>query len=270
MARKTTQRKTVQQSLKTARKGKAAHVKSAKAQIKADQEAAHGELPQWSKAEIEEAFRRFQAANPNPRGELQYINPFTLLVAVVLSAQATDAGVNKATPALFKLADTPEKMSKLGEARVRALIKTIGLYRTKAKNVIALSKRLVAEHGGKVPDDRDALEALPGVGRKTANVVLNIAFGEPTIAVDTHIFRVGNRTGLAVGKTPLDVEMKLNDVVPEKYRLHAHHWLILHGRYTCIARRPLCETCIIADLCKWPGKTAFAVPKAWGEGVVRR
>jgi endonuclease-3 len=269
MACKTTQRKTAQQSLKAARKGKAAHVKSAKAQIKVDQEAAHGELPQWSKAEIEEAFRRFQAANPNPRGELQYINPFTLLVAVVLSAQATDAGVNKATPALFKLADTPEKMSKLGEARVRALIKTIGLYRTKAKNVIALSKRLVAEHGGKVPDDRDALEALPGVGRKTANVVLNIAFGEPTIAVDTHIFRVGNRTGLAVGKTPLDVEMKLNEVVPEKYRLHAHHWLILHGRYTCIARRPLCEKCIIADLCKWPGKTVLlsSAPAAAGEAI---
>jgi endonuclease-3 len=257
MARKTTQRKTVQQSLKAARKGRAAHVKNTKAQAKADQEAAHGELPQWSKAEVEEAFRRFQAANPNPRGELQYINPFTLLVAVVLSAQATDAGVNKATPALFKLADTPEKMSKLGEARVRALIKTIGLYRTKAKNVIALSKKLLAEHGGKVPHDREALEALPGVGRKTANVVLNIAFGEPTIAVDTHIFRVGNRTGLAVGKTPLDVEMKLNEVVPEKYRLHAHHWLILHGRYTCMARWPLCETCIIADLCKWPGKTVL-------------
>ena len=262
MARKTTQRKTVQQSLKAAHKGRAARVKNTKAQIKADQEAAHGELPQWTAAEVQEAFRRFQAANPNPRGELQYINPFTLLVAVVLSAQATDTGVNKATPALFNLADTPEKMSKLGEARVRALIKTIGLYRTKAKNVIALSKQLVAEHGGNVPHDRDALEALPGVGRKTANVVLNIAFGEPTIAVDTHIFRVGNRTGLAVGKTPLDVEMKLNEVVPEKYRLHAHHWLILHGRYTCIARRPLCEKCIIADLCKWPAKTAFAAPQS--------
>ncbi|HXL63664.1 MAG TPA: endonuclease III, partial [Xanthobacteraceae bacterium] len=211
MARKTTQRKTVQQSLKAAHKGRAARVKNTKAQIKADQEAAHGELPQWTAAEVQEAFRRFQAANPNPRGELQYINPFTLLVAVVLSAQATDTGVNKATPALFNLADTPEKMSKLGEARVRALIKTIGLYRTKAKNVIALSKQLVAEHGGNVPHDREALEALPGVGRKTANVVLNIAFGEPTIAVDTHIFRVGNRTGLAVGKTPLDVEMKLNE-----------------------------------------------------------
>jgi endonuclease-3 len=146
-------------------------------------------------------------------------------------------------------------MVKLGEPRLRELIKTIGLYRTKAKNVIALSKQLIAEHAGKVPHDRDALEALPGVGRKTANVVLNIAFGEPTIAVDTHIFRVGNRTGLAVGKTPLDVEMKLLEVVPEQYRLHAHHWLILHGRYICVARRPLCEKCIIADLCKWPGKT---------------
>jgi endonuclease III len=235
--------------------GKAARVKGGKAPSKADGAAAHGALPQWTKAEIEEAFRRFAAANPTPRGELQHINPFTLLIAVVLSAQATDAGVNKATPALFALADTPEKMVKLGEARVRALIKTIGLYRTKAKNVIALSRKLVAEHGGQVPHDREALQALPGVGRKTANVVLNIAFGEPTIAVDTHIFRVGNRTGLAPGKTPLDVEMKLMEVVPERYRLHAHHWLILHGRYICVARRPLCEECLIADLCKWPGKT---------------
>jgi len=256
--RKTAERKTKPPSLKRARQGTAARLKSGKAQAKADVEAAHGELPQWTKAEIEEAFRRFAAANPNPRGELQSINPFTLLIAVVLSAQATDAGVNKATPALFALADTPEKMIKLGEARVRALIKTIGLYRTKAKNVIALSRILVAAHGGKVPHDRDALEALPGVGRKTANVVLNVAFGEPTIAVDTHIFRVGNRTGLAVGKTPLDVEMKLMEVVPERYRLHAHHWLILHGRYVCVARRPHCEKCLIADLCKWPGKTVQA------------
>jgi endonuclease-3 len=257
MARKTI-RNSVRQRVTAARKGNAARVKDRKAQVKADDKASHGDLPQWSEAEVEEAFRRFQAATPVPKGELQHINPFTLLVAVVLSAQATDAGVNKATPALFKLADTPEKMSKLGEARVRDLIKTIGLYRTKAKNVIALSKMLIAEHGGIVPHDRDALEALPGVGRKTANVVLNIAFGEPTIAVDTHIFRVGNRTGLAVGKTPLDVEMKLMEVVPEKYLLHAHHWLILHGRYTCIARRPLCEKCIIADLCMWPGKTVSA------------
>jgi endonuclease III len=245
---------------KTTKRAKAARVKSRKARIKADAKAGHGTLPQWTAAEIEEAFRRFAAANPDPRGELLHINPFTLLVAVVLSAQATDAGVNKATPALFKLADTPEKMAKLGEARVRDLIKTIGLYRTKAKNVIALSKLLVEKHGGKVPHDREALEALPGVGRKTANVVLNIAFGEPTIAVDTHIFRVGNRTGLAVGKTPFDVEMKLLEVVPERYRLHAHHWLILHGRYTCVARRPLCEKCLIADLCKWPGKTVNAAP----------
>jgi endonuclease-3 len=258
--RKTAERKAPPPSLKRARQGTAARLKSGKAQAKADVEAAHGELPQWTKAEIEEAFRRFAAANPNPRGELQSINPFTLLIAVVLSAQATDAGVNKATPALFALADTPEKMIKLGEARVRALIKTIGLYRTKAKNVIALSRQLVALHGGKVPHDREALEALPGVGRKTANVVLNNAFGEPTIAVDTHVFRVSNRTGLAVGKTPLDVEMKLLEVVPERYRLHAHHWLILHGRYTCVARRPLCEKCLIADLCKWPGKTVSVAP----------
>jgi endonuclease-3 len=251
-------RKTTKQSLNAARQGKAARVKSRKAQNKADREAAHGELPQWTHAEIEEAFRRFAAANPAPRTELQSINPFTLLVAVVLSAQATDAGVNKATPALFKLADTPEKMAKLGEVKVRGLIKTIGLYRTKAKNVVALSRQLIAEHGGQVPHDRDALEALPGVGRKTANVVLNVAFGEPTIAVDTHIFRVGNRAGLAVGKTPLDVEIKLLEIVPERYLLHAHHWLILHGRYTCVARRPLCEKCLIADLCKWPGKTVNA------------
>jgi endonuclease-3 len=255
--RKTLVRKTTKQSLKAA-----ARVKSRKAQTKADAKAEHGALPQWTAAEIEEAFRRFAAANPEPRGELQHVNPFTLLVAVVLSAQATDAGVNKATPALFKLADTPAKMVKLGEAKVRDLIKTIGLFRTKAKNVVALSQLLIDRHGGEVPHDREALEALPGVGRKTANVVLNIAFGEPTIAVDTHIFRVGNRTGLAVGKTPLDVEMKLLDVVPERYRLHAHHWLILHGRYTCIARRPLCEKCIIADLCKWPGKTVSSPPAA--------
>jgi endonuclease III len=247
--------KTTRPRVDAARKGRAARLKSVKARVAGDIEAAHGELPQWTTGEVAEAFRRFQAANPVPRGELQHINPFTLLIAVVLSAQATDAGVNKATPALFKLADTPEKMIKVGEPHVRALIKTIGLYRTKAKNVIALSKKLVAEHGGQVPHDRDALEALPGVGRKTANVVLNIAFGEPTIAVDTHIFRVANRTGLAVGKTPLEVEMKLMQVVPERYRLHAHHWLILHGRYVCVARRPLCEKCIIADLCKWPGKT---------------
>ncbi len=211
----------------------------------------------WTNAQIEEAFRRFQAANPEPKGELKHINPFTLLVAVVLSAQATDAGVNKATPALFALADAPEKMIALGEERVRELIKTIGLFRTKAKNVVELSRRLVALHGGQVPRAREALEALPGVGRKTANVVLNIAFREPTIAVDTHIFRVGNRTGLAPGKNPLEVEQKLERAVPAQYKLHAHHWLILHGRYTCVARKPLCEKCIIADLCQWPEKTSL-------------
>jgi endonuclease-3 len=209
----------------------------------------------WTAAEVEEAFRRFSKANPEPKGELQYIDPFTLLVAVVLSAQATDAGVNKATPALFAAADTPAKMVALGEDKVRDLVKTIGLYRTKAKNVIALSQKLVAEHGGKVPNDRAALEALPGVGRKTANVVLNIAFGQPTMAVDTHIFRVSNRTGLAPGKNPLEVELKLEQVVPERYRIHAHHWLILHGRYICLARRPRCQDCLVNDLCRWPDKT---------------
>ena len=259
MARKTI-KNSVKGRLQAARKAKAARLKPVKARTKADAKAAKGALPQWTKAEIEEAFHRFAAANPDPNTELQHTSPFTLLVSVVLSAQATDAGVNKATPALFALADTPEKMVKLGEAKVRDLIKTIGLFRTKAKNVIALSLRLIEQHGGQVPRDRAALEALPGVGRKTANVVLNVAFSEPTIAVDTHIFRVGNRTGLAVGKTPLDVELKLMEVVPEKYLLHAHHWLILHGRYTCVARRPLCEKCIIADLCKWPGKTVNVVP----------
>ena len=210
----------------------------------------------WTPAEVDEAFRRFQAANPEPKGELQHINAYTLLVAVVLSAQATDAGVNKATPALFALADTPAKMVALGEDKVRDLIKTIGLFRTKAKNVVALSQRLLAEHNAQVPNDREALEKLPGVGRKTANVVLNIAFGQPTIAVDTHIFRVGNRTGLAPGKNPLEVELKLEQVVPPQYRRHAHHWLILHGRYICLARRPRCPDCLINDLCRWPEKTA--------------
>ena len=229
-------------------------VKGPGTRLAADTKAAAGALPQWTTAEIEEAFRRFHAADPEPEGELEHINPFTLLVAVVLSAQATDAGVNKATPALFEAADTPAKMVALGEARVQDLIKTIGLYRTKAKNVVTLSQKLLAEHGGEVPRSREALEALPGVGRKTANVVLNVAFGEPTIAVDTHIFRVGNRTGLATGKTPFEVETKLEQVVPAQYKRHAHHWLILHGRYVCVARRPLCEKCLIADLCKWPGK----------------
>jgi len=208
-----------------------------------------------NKPQIEEFFARLQKANPNPRGELDYINPYTLLVAVVLSAQATDASVNKATEPLFKIADTPEKMLKLGEAKVKGFIKTIGLFNTKAKNVIKLSEILVKEHGSKVPADREILQTLPGVGRKTANVVLNIAFGQPTMAVDTHIFRVGNRTGLAPGKTPLDVELKLEKRVPEKYRLHAHHWLILHGRYVCKARKPDCPVCVVRDICQFKGKT---------------
>ena len=207
------------------------------------------------KANIEEFFRRLEERDPDPRGELDYINPYTLLVAVVLSAQATDVGVNKATGPLFEVADTPEKMLALGEARVRDYIKTIGLFNTKAKNVIALSRLLIDEHGGEVPHDRAALEKLPGVGRKTANVVLNIAFGEPTIAVDTHIFRVGNRTGLAPGKTVLAVEQKLEKAVPAKYRLHAHHWLILHGRYICKARKPDCPACPVNDLCAYKAKT---------------
>jgi endonuclease-3 len=208
----------------------------------------------WSAAEVEEGFRRFAAANPEPRGELEHVNPYTLLVAVVLSAQATDAGVNKATRSLFANVDTPAKMLALGEDKLREAIKTIGLYRNKAKNVIALSQKLVAEHGAQVPRTREALEALPGVGRKTANVVLNIAFGEPTIAVDTHLFRVANRTGLAPGKTPREVEDGLMRVVPDRYKHHAHHWLILHGRYVCKARVPDCPRCLINDLCRWPDK----------------
>jgi endonuclease-3 len=256
MAKKST-RKTAKRKKQAAGR-KSAKAKGPRRRAKADGAAGHGAPQPWTNAQIEEAFRRFRAANAEPKGELAHINPFTLLVAVVLSAQATDAGVNKATPALFALAETPAKMVALGEDRVRELIKTIGLFRTKAKNMVALSRILVEQHGGQVPRARAALEALPGVGRKTANVVLNIAFGEPTIAVDTHIFRVGNRTGLATGKTPLEVEMKLLQVVPAHYKRHAHHWLILHGRYTCVARKPLCEKCIIADLCKWPEKTVAA------------
>jgi len=209
------------------------------------------------KADIATLFDRLAAALPEPKSELDYVNPYTLLVAVVLSAQATDAGVNKATPALFKAADTPEKMLALGEGRVKDFIKTIGLFNTKAKNVIALSRMLIDRHGGQVPRERTALEALPGVGRKTANVVLNVAFGEPTIAVDTHIFRVANRTGLAPGKTPLAVEQALEKVVPAARKLHAHHWLILHGRYVCKARKPDCAACVIRDVCAYPGKTTL-------------
>ncbi len=200
-------------------------------------------------------FARFAAESEAPETELHYRNPYTLLVAVVLSAQATDVGVNKATGPLFAAADTPQAMVALGEERVREMIRTIGLYRNKAKNVIALSQQLIDRHDGNVPRDREALEALPGVGRKTANVVLNSAFGEPTIAVDTHIFRVGNRTGLAPGKTPLAVEEGLLEVVPDRYKQHAHHWLILHGRYVCKARKPSCPSCIVSDLCDYPDKT---------------
>jgi endonuclease-3 len=218
-------------------------------------QAAKPRMRRLSKQSVEEIFRRFCERDPKPEGELHYVNPFTLLVAVVLSAQATDAGVNKATPKLFALADTPQRMAALGEERVTELIRTIGLYRNKAKNIVALAKKLIDEHDGEVPRSREALEALPGVGRKTANVVLNIAFGEPTIAVDTHIFRVANRTGLAPGKTPRAVEDGLATVVPAPYRLHAHHWLILHGRYVCKARKPDCPDCLIADLCLYSDKT---------------
>ena len=210
--------------------------------------------PKASPERVAEIFRRLRDANPEPKGELEYKNPYTLLVAVVLSAQATDAGVNKATRGLFAVADTPTKMLELGLAEVESRIKTIGLYRNKARNVIALSEKLLAEHGGRVPRDREALEALPGVGRKTANVVLNIAFGEPTLAVDTHVFRVAHRLGLASGKTPLDVEKGLLKVIPEAYLQHAHHWLILHGRYICQARRPKCDACVVCDLCVSPDK----------------
>ena len=217
--------------------------------------AAKPAIKPWTPAEVYEAFSRFRKANPEPKGELEHLNPFTLLVAVVLSAQATDAGVNKATRALFAVADTPQKMIELGEDKLRDYIKTIGLYRTKAKNVIALSKKLIDDFGGEVPRTRAEIESLPGAGRKTANVVLNMAFGESTLAVDTHVFRVANRTGLAPGKTPLEVELGLERVIPPEFMLHAHHWLILHGRYTCLARGPRCEACLIDDLCRWPEKT---------------
>ncbi len=209
----------------------------------------------FSRAEAEEFFARLKKLDPEPKTELQYVNPYTLLVAVVMSAQATDKGVNKATGPLFKTVKTPEQMVALGEEKLAEAIKTIGLYRGKARNVIALSRILIEQHGGKVPKDREALEALPGVGRKTANVVLNVAFGEPTIAVDTHIFRVSNRTNLAPGKDVVEVEQRLEKIVPDRFKLHAHHWLILHGRYTCIARKPLCPTCVVRDLCRFKDKT---------------
>lgn len=207
------------------------------------------------KADVSEFYARLQAEMPEPEGELHYVNPYTLLVAVALSAQATDVGVNKATIPLFKKVTTPEQMVALGLPSLKDHIKTIGLFNTKAKNVMALSQLLIERHGSVVPNDQAALEALPGVGRKTANVVRNIAFGEPTIAVDTHIYRISNRTGLAPGKTPLAVEKKLLKVTPAEYALHAHHWLILHGRYVCKARKPECPKCVVADLCRFKGKT---------------
>jgi endonuclease III len=211
------------------------------------------------KADIETLFARLSETNPDPRGELHYVNTYTLLVAVVLSAQATDVGVNRATGPLFAVVDTPEAMAELGVDGLKTFIKTIGLYNAKAKNVIALSEILIQNHGSQVPRDRETLETLPGVGRKTANVVLNIAFGQPTIAVDTHLFRVGNRTGLAAGKTPLAVELALERRVPDHWKLHAHHWLILHGRYVCKARKPDCPACRIADLCRYTDKTTLSV-----------
>jgi len=214
------------------------------------------------KADVFEFFSRLAADNPHPETELESVNDYTLLVAVVLSAQATDTGVNKATRALFREVDTPAKMVALGEDGLKQHIKTIGLFNTKAKNVIALSEALIRDHGGQVPNDRDALELLPGVGRKTANVVMNVAFGAETFAVDTHIFRVGNRTGLAPGKTPLAVEKKLEKAVPQPFRLHAHHWLILHGRYTCKARTPECWRCVVEDLCPYKPKTPAPKKKA--------
>ena len=210
----------------------------------------------YSAAEIDEIFRRFSVQRPEPKGELFHTNPFTLLVAVALSAQATDVGVNKATRPLFAIADSPETMLELGEDKVRDYIKTIGLYRNKARNVILLCEKLIRDFGGQVPRTREELVTLPGVGRKTANVVLSMAFGIPALAVDTHIFRIGNRLQIAPGKTPDAVEDNFLRIIPEKYLYHAHHWLILHGRYTCKARRPECENCVIADLCKSPDKTA--------------
>jgi endonuclease-3 len=209
----------------------------------------------YSEAEIREIFRRFSVQRPEPKGELEHVNPFTLVVAVALSAQATDAGVNKATRALFAVADTPEKMLALGEDKVRDYIKTIGLYRNKARNVIALSRKLVEDFGGEVPRTRAELVTLPGVGRKTANVVMSMAFGEPTLAVDTHVFRIGNRLRIAPGKTPDEVEAAFLRIIPDDYLFHAHHWLILHGRYCCKARKPECERCVIADICKSKEKT---------------
>lgn len=230
-------------------------VTSAKPKLAPAKSATRPRRTRLNQAAINDIFQRFAAAAPDPKGELEYSNPFTLLVAVVLSAQATDAGVNKATRALFAAADTPAKMLALGEDRVREMIKTIGLYRNKARNVIELSRQLIDRHGSTVPQDRDLLETLPGVGRKTANVVMNVAFGAATMAVDTHVFRVANRTGLSSGKNPLEVEADLLRVIPLEFGVPAHHWLILHGRYVCKARRPECPRCMINDLCLYAAKT---------------
>jgi endonuclease-3 len=241
-----------------AAKGMAGATAAGKQPAPAKTAAARGKTPagsRLSRAEIEALFFRFREARPEPRSELEYTNAYTLLVAVLLSAQSTDVGVNKATRALFARVSTPAEMLALGEERLVEHVRTIGLYRTKAKNVMALSRILVDEHGGAVPAEREALERLPGVGRKTANVVLNVAFHQPTMAVDTHIFRVCNRTGLAPGKTPLAVEALLEAIVPAPYQLHAHHWLILHGRYVCKARKPDCAACIANELCKYDDKT---------------
>lgn len=217
-----------------------------------------GKRGRLTKDDVAEIFKRFSEKDPEPKGELEHVNAFTLLVAVVLSAQATDAGVNRATRALFEKARTPEAMLRLGEDKVRDMIKTIGLYRNKAKNVMLLCQQLIDRHDGEVPEDREALEALAGVGRKTANVVLNVYFGHPTMAVDTHVFRVSNRIGLSKGKTPLAVEKDLLKITPSEYGVHAHHWLILHGRYTCKARKPDCAHCPITDLCRYKDKTITA------------
>ncbi|MGH6924695.1 MAG: endonuclease III [Propylenella sp.] len=220
-------------------------------------------------AEIELLFSRLQAKDPNPRGELEFINPYTLLVAVVLSAQSTDVGVNKATQPLFAKVDTPQKMLTFGEMRLIEAIRSLGFFNMKARNVMALSRILVEEHGGEVPRDREALERLPGVGRKTASVVLNTAFGVPAIAVDTHIFRVSNRTGLAPGATADEVADLLEKVTPERFKLHAHHWLVLHGRYVCIARKPKCPECVISDVCRFKAKTPLAATPKLGLSRIR-
>ncbi len=241
--------------MNTTRKGKIdAPIVSKKAKVK---KPAKKRLPRtkYSKEELTEIFRRFSIQRPEPRGELAHVNPFTLVVAVALSAQATDAGVNRATRELFKVADTPEKMLALGEEKVGEYIRTIGLWRNKAKNIIMLSRKLIDQFGSVVPQTREELVTLPGVGRKTANVVMSMAFGIPTMAVDTHILRIGTRIGLAPAKTPDDVEAILMKIIPEQYLYHAHHWLILHGRYCCKARKPECEKCVIADICKSSEKT---------------